>query len=200
MFDPKPMAILDAAGSMRMGDVARQVLLFRERFWPGLKVDKMTSEVREKLGKLSFLYSFREVPPVWWTQFPELSPILTAWTGGPRSERLIAMSPDQTLELLVRQLGRIFGRAEFGGSKADIRRDVLHLGMHDWRNDVLSLGAYSYVPARAAEASGFMSEPVEETLYFAGEHTDTTGHWGTVHGAMRSGMRAAHQILTTRTS
>jgi monoamine oxidase len=40
-----------------------------------------------------------------------------------------------------------------------------------------------------------MTEPVEETLYFAGEHTDTTGHWGTVHAALRSGLRAAEQVL-----
>jgi monoamine oxidase len=37
--------------------------------------------------------------------------------------------------------------------------------------------------------------PVEETLYFAGEHTDLTGHWGTVHAAIGSGMRAAEQML-----
>ena len=32
------------------------------------------------------------------------------------------------------------------------------------------------------------------TLFFAGEHTDTTGHWGTVHAAMRSGQGAAQQV------
>ena len=40
-----------------------------------------------------------------------------------------------------------------------------------------------------------MSRPVEHTLFFAGEHTDTTGYWGTVHGAMRSGLPAARQVL-----
>jgi monoamine oxidase len=41
-----------------------------------------------------------------------------------------------------------------------------------------------------------MTIPADNTLYFAGEHTDTTGHWGTVHAAIRSGQRAAQQILT----
>jgi monoamine oxidase len=36
--------------------------------------------------------------------------------------------------------------------------------------------------------------PVEKTLFFAGEHTDTSGHWGTVHGALRSGYRVAEQV------
>ena len=40
-----------------------------------------------------------------------------------------------------------------------------------------------------------MTIPADDTLYFAGEHTDTTGHWGTVHAAIRSGLRAAQQIL-----
>jgi monoamine oxidase len=40
-----------------------------------------------------------------------------------------------------------------------------------------------------------MTLPVQRTLYFAGEHTDTVGHWGTVHGALRSGLRAAEQVL-----
>jgi predicted flavoprotein YhiN len=43
-----------------------------------------------------------------------------------------------------------------------------------------------------------MAEPVADTLFFAGEHTDVTGHWGTVHAAMRSGLRAAEQILSRR--
>jgi monoamine oxidase len=40
-----------------------------------------------------------------------------------------------------------------------------------------------------------MTLPLSKTLFFAGEHTDITGHWGTVHGALRSGIRAARQVL-----
>ena len=50
---------------------------------------------------------------------------------------------------------------------------------------------------RTLKQPSAMAEPVEDTLYFAGEHTDTTGHWGTVHGALRSGLRAADQIRAT---
>ena len=47
----------------------------------------------------------------------------------------------------------------------------------------------------AYDASARMTHPVERTLYFAGEHTDVSGHWGTVHGALRSAIRAAAQML-----
>jgi monoamine oxidase len=67
--------------------------------------------------------------------------------------------------------------------------------LHDWQADPFARGAYSYVPAGAADASLHLSYPVDGTLFFAGEHTDTSGHWGTVHAALRSGLRAAEQLL-----
>jgi monoamine oxidase len=42
-----------------------------------------------------------------------------------------------------------------------------------------------------------LAAPLEDTLYFAGEATDTAGYRGTVHGALESGLRAAEEILTT---
>jgi monoamine oxidase len=68
---------------------------------------------------------------------------------------------------------------------------------HDWDRDAYAQGAYSYVPAGAIDAPFAMTEPEASTLFFAGEHTDITGHWGTVHAALRSGLRAATQILET---
>jgi monoamine oxidase len=85
----------------------------------------------------------------------------------------------------------------FGLEQNYVREQLLGSYTHDWQNDAFSDGAYSYVAAGGLDASRQMSEPVANTLYFAGEHTDITGHWGTVHAAMRSGMRAATQILGT---
>ena len=68
-------------------------------------------------------------------------------------------------------------------------------GFTTWHADPFSRGAYSYVPAGALSARARLSEPVEDTLYFAGEATDLAGYGGTVHGAIASGRRAAGQIL-----
>ena len=81
-----------------------------------------------------------------------------------------------------------------------MRKHLLRWHLHDWQIDTHSLGAYTYVPRGAIHASDELSVPVEETLFFAGEHTDTSGHWGTVHGALRSGYRAAEQVLGTGNS
>jgi monoamine oxidase len=66
---------------------------------------------------------------------------------------------------------------------------------HDWHADPFARGAYSYVPIHALPARRTLAEPVEHTLYFAGEHTDLLGYGGTVHGAIASGRRAAKQIM-----
>jgi monoamine oxidase len=78
-----------------------------------------------------------------------------------------------------------------------LQRKLLAWHAHDWRADPYSRGAYSYVPAGASDASQRMTIPVANTLYFAGEHTDVQGHWGTVHAALNSGVRAATQLLAT---
>jgi monoamine oxidase len=66
---------------------------------------------------------------------------------------------------------------------------------HDWQNDPFSRGAYSYGAVGSDGAQEALACPLENTLFFAGEATDTIGHNGTVHGAIASGRRAATEIL-----
>ena len=66
---------------------------------------------------------------------------------------------------------------------------------HDWQTDPFSMGAYSYGKVQSDGAQEALAAPVENTLFFAGEATDTDGHNGTVHGAIASGRRAAEEIL-----
>jgi monoamine oxidase len=84
----------------------------------------------------------------------------------------------------------------FSVSLRDLRTYLRSSHYHDWQSDPFSRGAYSYVPAAALPAADAMSQPVDQTLYFAGEHTAIDGHWGTVHGALASGARAATQLLS----
>ena len=185
-FSPEPSKTMHAVGRMRMGHVWRTVFLFRERFWATLKDHPLC----EQLRKLSFLFSFESMPPTWWTQFPEDSRGLTAWAGGPRAESMSKQSVDKLQFDAYKSLAEIFGQ-----DVSAIRSMLIDSRSHDWQNDPYARGAYSYVPAGALDAPAQISEPVQNTLFFAGEHTDTTGHWGTVHGALRSGLRVADQVL-----
>jgi monoamine oxidase len=139
---------------------------------------------------LSFLFSFGAAPRVWWTAHPAESNTLTGWSGGPEAAELLQLSPDELSELVCQRLGEIFSL-----DAAFVRGLLLSCHMHHWDKDALTGGAYSYVPARAMDACEKMTLPEEGTLFFAGEHTDTTGHWGTVHAAIRSGARAASQVM-----
>ena len=183
-FSPEPAEILHAAQSLRMGHVRRIHLLFRERFWANRK------EIQLDLDDLNFLFAFPEIPSTWWTQFPIRNASLTAWVGGPRADTLAEMNTAQLEKMSCQVLARLFHM-----DPSHMEALLIESRSHDWQRDPLSLGAYSYVPAGAISAPDQMSKPVAGTLYFAGEHTDTTGHWGTVHAALGSGIRAATQML-----
>ena len=183
-ISPSPDSILEAAGRLRMGQARRFTLLFAEKFWENLPPQPM-------LGEMSFLFAFTEMPPVWWTTHPEASHTITGWVGGPRSAALAGLDARTLVSKACTTLGRIFGLR-----KERIRELLRGCYTHDWQHDRFSLGAYSYVATGGLDASRKMTEPVADTLFFAGEHTDITGHWGTVHAAMRSGLRAAEQVLS----
>ena len=160
--------------ALAMGSASRITLVFRERFW------------ETAADGLSFLFAPGEAVPVWWSSAPDASPTLTGWIGGPRA----AAGPvgDMLRDAALATLGKVFGRD-------DLDSLLLSWHTHDWQRDPLVRGAYSYAPAGAVQASQVLARPVEDTLYFAGEHTDTTGHWGTVHAALRSGLRVMERLL-----
>ena len=183
-FVPRPQGVFDAADGLRMGQARRVTLVFRERFWAGL-------EPQPAMGELSFLLAFGAMPPVWWTPHPEATNSITGWVGGPRSGVLAGLDAEEIGRLGCETLATIFGV-----DGALVRGLLVGCSTHDWQGDPFAMGSYSYVAAGGLGASQRMGEPVEGTLFFAGEHTDVTGHWGTVHAAVRSGLRVAAQVCS----
>jgi monoamine oxidase len=120
--------------------------------------------------------------------------MITAWIGGPAVAAFedAPGTGDDANARLDRSLDTL--ATALGVSHDYLRQQLLSWHTHDWQADPYARGAYSYAPAGAVDASAQMTQPVEQTLFFAGEHTEVTGHWGTVHGALRSGMRAAEQL------
>jgi monoamine oxidase len=177
-IDPEPSRILAAADSMEAGSVKRMTLVFHSAFW------------KEKIPDMRFLFAPEMTPATYWTRHPSDAPTLVAWAGGPRADAIT--DPTAWRAQALRSLEQIFSLAP-----QSLDNQLRNSYMHDWQNDPYTLGAYSYAPAGALDSSATMSEPVDNTLFFAGEHTDITGHWGTVHGALRSGLRAAQQLLST---
>jgi monoamine oxidase len=72
---------------------------------------------------------------------------------------------------------------------------VEHVHFHDYAADPFARGAYSYTRVGGSASAEVLARPLGDTLYFAGEATDAE-YEGSVAGALTSGERAAHQILT----
>jgi monoamine oxidase len=141
---------------------------------------------------MSFLFTSSRMPPVWWTSHPEAEtlPSLTGWVGGPRASALEGKTAEELGGQACAALAKIFAVDE-----EIVCAALVATYTHDWAADPFAQGAYSYVPVGAMDASAAMAQPEAETIFFAGEHTDVTGNWGTVHAAIRSGLRAAAQIV-----
>jgi protoporphyrinogen oxidase len=179
-FVPRPVEVLFHANRLKMGTVLRLTLVFKEKFWD---------------PRLSFLFAPAESPPTWWTPVPHEAPLLTAWAGGPKAELLLKLiTADGDAGALrdrsLSTLAKIFALPQ-----SDIRQMLSSWHMHNWQGDQYARGAYSYVQVGALDAPGKMRIPVEDTLYFAGEHTDIAGHWGTVHAALATGASVADQVM-----
>ena len=193
-MEPEPAALAHAR-RLVMGDAERFTMLFRERWWtrPG---PQRTASWKKQLEAMSFLFTPSRMPPVWWTAHahegvePEPLPTLTGWAGGPRAAALAGRNAGELGREACRTLAEVFHLPA-----SELEAELVATIMHDWNADPYSRGAYSYVPTGALLASSAMTQPEADTLYFAGEHTDVTGNWGTVHAALRSGLRAAEHVL-----
>jgi monoamine oxidase len=173
-FTPRLTAIENALRDLRMGSVAKITLHFREPFWPE--------------PNFGFIHSDNRWLPTWWSD--ARGNLLTGWAGGPKGENLAAREAHFIKERAFEALSRIF--AVPLPHIADL---FLESHTHNWAADPYSLGAYSFIPVNGMEAVRELARPVESTLFFAGEATDLDYEFGTVHGALNSGVRAARELM-----
>ncbi|MFL6301071.1 MAG: flavin monoamine oxidase family protein [Terriglobales bacterium] len=183
-FDPElPTSKLEALRGTAFGAVIRVVLVFKEPFWKTMKGSGGS------LARLRFLFSHDPFFPTWWTQHPVESPVLVAWSSGPRAKEFSGWTKQRIIEQALSSLANILpiSRTEVAGM---LREGFLH----DWQADPFSLGAYSYLCVGAADAPAELARSMGNRVFFAGEATNGMGDHGTVHGAMESGQRAAAEI------
>jgi monoamine oxidase len=182
-----------AISNIMMGKVIRVTLRFRQRFWESLPMKR--DKHPKTMDDMSFLFSQDEWFPTWWTMSPKKPPILTGWAPFRCAERLSGQTESFVAEQSLGTLHRLLGV-----SVKELEALFEHIYFHDWQNDPFSRGAYSYGKARADRAQEALAAPINDILFFAGEAADITGHNGTVHGAIASGVRAAAEIMKAASS
>jgi monoamine oxidase len=175
LFKPSLSMKQAALGKLASGPVIRVAMRFHTPFWEA------------RAPEVAFFHVPEGPFPTFWTPLPMRAPLLTAWAGGPKAARLAGSSKDALLAAALRSVGVVFGQ---GRAKKELAAALVQ----DWQADPCSRGGYSYVRVGGEGARERLAEPIEDTLFFAGEATDVE-EAGTVAGALRSGERAAREVL-----
>lgn len=180
VWSPAPSELSRRWRHLEVGHVQKLVFRMRERFWENLGADLPVSFVH-----LGPEFNF----PTWWTQHPRRTPLLVAWQGGPRAEAMSAWSETELVDAAVTTL-----TAWSKLSKVELRERIISVHHHDWSRDEFARGAYSYVGVGGQQGAKAFGKPLAETIFFAGEATQTGSARGTMHGAFMSGQRVARLI------
>jgi monoamine oxidase len=179
-FSPRLADKEDAIARLEMGDAERVSLCLSSDTWVG----------PDRFPPGGFLMTGQPPFPVWWVSRPPPLPVVTGWAGGRNARALAQLSSAERVEAAVAALA-----AALEADPGPLRRDLRGGFTHDWLADPFARGAYSYPGVGGSEAGDELAVPIDGTLFFAGEATESDGDNGTVHGAIASGRRAARRAL-----
>ena len=179
-FSPRLPEKEDAIGRLEMGDAERVSLCLASDAWVA----------PDRFPPGGFLLTGEPPFPVWWVSRPPPFPVVTGWAGGRNARALGQLGGSARVDAAVAALA-----AALGADAGRLRQDLRGGFCHDWLADPFARGAYSYAGVGGSDAGTELAVPIEGTLFFAGEATESDGQNGTVHGAIASGHRAARQLL-----
>jgi monoamine oxidase len=86
--------------------------------------------------------------------------------------------------------------AIFGLEAAALHKQLVNAQIINWAMDPYTLGGYSYQVVNGSSLISKLIEPLQQSLYFAGEGCIDGPEIGTVEGALRSGRETARKIIS----
>jgi len=177
-FTPELDSKQAALALLASGSIVKLLLRFSRPFWAQC--------AGQRYADASFFHAPEAQFPTFWTARPEAAPLLVAWLGGPPAAQLATRGSAFLVRSALATLASLFRLAP----------EPLLEGyyLHEWDADPFARGAYSYVLVGGESARGQLAAPLADTLFFAGEATDAE-EAGTVNGALRTGVRAAREML-----
>jgi monoamine oxidase len=167
-FSPTLPAKLDAAANLPLG-VADKIFL---RIENPEDLPKDTRVVGSRSTRETGSYTLRAFG----------RPVIEGYFGGAFAASLEGEIAPFAIEQICNALG------------SDMRKRLTVIAESAWARDPLSLGSYSYAGPGAAAARAVLAAPVDERLFFAGEHC-SRHDFSTAHGAYRMGVKAAEDAL-----
>jgi monoamine oxidase len=133
-----------------------------------------------------FIHAWDEAFPNWWSD--RQGRFITAWAGGPAADALLKRTAGESEAIALQSLEKILGQR--------VASRLVACHTHNWALDPHVRGGYSYIPVNGLDLPKLLAAPLEGTLFFAGEATVTDGQTGTVASALKTGHRAANELLT----
>ncbi|MGQ2982269.1 flavin monoamine oxidase family protein [Flavobacterium sp.] len=171
-----------AFSGIGFGSVIKVLLEFDTIFWEKGGVDA-------DLSSMGFLFS-DEAIPTYWTQAHQRSSLLTGWLGGPPAHLQKDTSAETVLDMALVSLANIFKTGP-----EELRSRLVAWHVANWTAEPFSLGSYAYDKVESAKARILLSQPVDNTILFAGEYLYEGPAMGTVEAALTSGRDVAHKLL-----
>jgi monoamine oxidase len=172
-FVPSSLEHAKAINQLGYGPVIKLLFQFKEPFW------------FEKSEEISFLITNEKIP-TWWTQFPDRSPILTGWLGGPGALKL---EQNEIYENALASVATIFDC-----DSSYLQEQLIQHHIICWHQLPHIQGGYSYTTLGSDQARQVLLEPANERIYFASEAVYSGKFQGTVEAALQSGKRTAEKI------
>lgn len=185
-FEPPVNLQTQALQKLGFGAIIKVLLQFKEIFWE----DDTTEDLAgHSLKNMAFLFS-DEAIPTWWTQAPEHTPLLTGWLGGSAAAKWADMPAEEVLQHSLQSLANMFNR-----STEWLKEQLIASHVANWTAEPYIYGSYAYDTVDTAEALMLLNNPVNNTIYFAGEFMYQGTAMGTVEAALTSGRDVAETIV-----
>lgn len=174
------MALVPKIG---FGSAIKLLIKFKSQWWKHATAND--------LSKLSFALCNDDFT-AWWTQYPLETNVMVGWMAGPNVEKNKELSEEQLLNLGLLALTNMFSL-----DKDFLKNEIETWKVINWSSDPYALGAYSYTAMDTADSYEKLAEPINDTIFFAGEALYAGEETATVEGALGSGKDVAAKILNT---
>ncbi len=165
---------LEAIAQLGFDAGAKVFLEFKQPFWP---------------QDLSEIYGGGHCP----LYAIDRKTTIMAYLVGRYAAQVLGYGKQGAIEKLLAELDEIFEPTR--PSQFFIKAHLFDWGSNEWTR-----GAYSFPVENGHIFAQYLAQPINRTLYFAGEHTHFEGHQGTVHGAMESAEYCAKLIIESTQS
>lgn len=179
IWSPSIAVQLQAVRQLGYGSVIKILLEFTVPFW----------REKKETGRTLFILSDEPVP-TWWTQPEDENTLLTGWLTGENMRIFQSLPPDRRLGHCLSSLASIFAVGQ-----DFLLRELKASRMLDWSAAPFIKGGYSFETVTGAKARDLLSQPIGQTLYFAGEAFYEGIAPATVEAAFSSGLAVAKKII-----